>query len=179
MCRRPELEVCSLLLLNACTLVSDSRTDALLETGTYVDTAGEVSEGEAEGPLEADATLSANGVTITIENGSGEYVLGMAETDPASPDPWTGEDCLNGHVDAGLLYCHRLSSTGGVREHGFLTDLADDAEDDDDGYLSMYTLFFEDLQVTYALWNEDMDCFTWGQDSTYYTGVGCTDLGHD
>ncbi len=136
---------------------------------------GESGEGEGEGEGEVDPTFSSSwsssGVTISIENGSGSYTLGMAETDPASPDPWTGEDCLDGYtLSTGevLLYCHGLSSSGGALSSGGDPNaLAEGSE-------TVFTSALEDV-ITYAVWSDTSgECWTWGNDTSYYTGdAGC------
>jgi hypothetical protein len=99
--------------------------------------------------------------------------MGMAETDPASSDPWTGEDCLNGYVlgdGSILLYCHPLSSTGGYfASGGNPLELDEDSE----------TVFFSSLEdsITYAAWSDSTgDCWTWGARPSYYTHEGCVEL---
>lgn len=112
------------------------------------------------------ADWNAVGVHITIENGHGTYTLGMAETDPVTPDPWTGEDCLNGYTsDSGTLYffCHSLGTTGGDLES--VSSLGDIVEGET-------TIFSDGLEefITYAIWSEEnLDCWTFGHDTSYYT----------
>ena len=136
------------------------------------DSAGE-GEGEGEGEVTPSfsASWSASGVTISIEDGSGSYEIGMAETDPASPDPWTGEDCLNGYTTGSgttYLYCHPASSTGVALST--VTSLDDIVEGET-------TIFSSSLSsvITYAATSDSTgECWTWGHDTSYYTGAGCT-----
>jgi len=139
------------------------------------DSSCDSAEGEGEGEGEGDPSFSdswsASGVTISITDGSGTYTLGMAETDPASSDPWTGEDCLDGYTLSDgtvLLYCHPLSSSGGAFSSG------GDPNDLDEDNETVFTSALENV-ITYAAWSDSSgECWTWGADTSYYTGEGCT-----
>jgi hypothetical protein len=114
---------------------------------------------------------------VDIVGGPGGYFFGMAETDPAVADPWTGEDCVYGDtlVEGGptVLYCHYAGNTGTV-----LTTGGDRAS------LSYQTTGFSAEQepgVTYYLLSDSSfggsgDCWSWGHDPSYYAGPGCTEL---
>ena len=136
----------------------DADTDSDADTDTDTDTAAGAS---------FSASWDSTGVTITVENGSGVYTLGMAETDPENHDPWTGEDCLKGYFDSHdnltLLYCHPLTSTGASFTSGGDPAMLDENTE---------TVFVQnqDLVITYAVWDEaHTSCWTFGADTTYYT----------
>ena len=136
--------------------------------------------GEGEGESSVAVTWTTTGFNVAIANGSGDYTLGVAETDPSISDPWTGEDCLNGETLADgtvYRYCHALSSTGGSAITGTLSDL--EADDDGSGTLSEYTLFSSEFEtrLTYVLYAGDGSCSTFGADTSYYLcSLDCTDL---
>ena len=129
---------------------------------------------DTDSDTDADPTFSeswtGSGVNFTVDGGSGTYTLGMAETDAASPDPWTGEDCLNGYtLSSGtvLLYCHPLSSSGGSFTGGGSATALDESSE------TVFDSTFSSV-LTYAAWSDDSgDCWTWGADTSYYTGEGC------
>ena len=129
------------------------------------------SEGEGEGDsLQVD--WDASGLTVTLPSGYAITRLGMAETDPSSFDPWTGEDCVRGYTQSDgstLLYCHPVAGSS-------LTLLS----------ASDFTTLDEDTQtafwrssanaITYAIWDDSTGaCWTWGNDPSYYTiaSIGC------
>lgn len=111
------------------------------------------------------------GLTFTVDGGSGTYNLGIAETAPNS-DPWTGEDCLHGYaLGSGdvLLYCHEdLRDGDTLAYNGDPIDLDESRE----------TVFPNDqfeARVTYYVdANATGECFVWGNDPSYYAGLGCT-----
>lgn len=114
------------------------------------------------------------GVDISIANGSGGYTLGLVETTPGSPDPWTGEDCLNGYTLGGgnvLLYCHPMSDSGGYLES------VDAVSQIVEGDTTLFNSSFE-ANIGYVLISDSTtECWTLGaQAATYYAELGCTAL---
>lgn len=139
------------------------------------DSDGATDDTDTDGPGEApasfgDATFDiawdADGVTLMITDGSGDYELGMAETGQ-SGGGWYGEDCIEGQ--GGYFYCHTLPSSGGE-----LTTVNEPWEVENGG-----STLLADTQasgLTYAVWNDDEDCITWGDDPIYYTAEDCTEI---
>ncbi len=136
---------------------------------------GEVDEGVVVGDLAVTLRWSAKGVVVGIENGSGGYDFGMAETG-AGDLGWFGESCVLGEEpwgmpDYGYDICHGLGATGGEVVH------VSDIDDADDGS----TLFTDTIaaagNITYVLFDDSgAQCWVWGDDPTYYAEFGCTKL---
>ena len=114
-------------------------------------------------------------VDIAISGGPGAYWFGMAET-IGCEECWTGEDCIYGYVyDGGSLnYCHDAGDNGTTLTYG-----------GDAGGLEAGTTVFPsdqyDASITYYLESDvdfggDGSCYVWGADTTYYDGLGCTNL---
>ena len=132
---------------------------------------GYVNPGGPDQPVpQFTASWEQNTLVVTITGGVGNYTLGIAESDPSSAAPWTGEDCYNGFVNPDgtiLLYCHPLTSTGGqFTGGGNPYYLNEDIE-------TVFTPALADM-MTFAAWNGDMSaCWTWGANPDYYAGAGC------
>lgn len=130
-------------------------------------------EGEGEGEPTFAASWSAEGVTITVPLDRVITQVGMAETDPSSFDPWTGEDCVRGYTlsdGSSLLYCHPMAG-----ESLSLESASDFMTLDED----TQTWFWRSSAnaITYAAWDGGTgECWTWGNDPSYYTAadIGCT-----
>lgn len=145
------------------------------ETGGADDsTGGDDSADPCEGQEATfDVAHSSSGVTLTITCGSGGYEFGMAETDQASDDPWTGEDCFNGYTTGdGTVYdiCHVADSTGVVLSGGTLGDLCDDC-----GVTIMQNVA-SSVTTYYVSSDATGDCWVWGHDVSYYGTLGCTEM---
>lgn len=129
--------------------------------------------GEPGGEVSFEADWSASGLVLSVYNGSGTYTLGLVETDEASPDPWTGEDCAYGYTTGSgtvYLYCHPLSSLGGALSSVSSVDQIVEGE------TTIFREAFEDV-ITYAVWSDITgDCWVWGHEWRYYAGLGCTVL---
>lgn len=105
--------------------------------------------------------------TLSIENGSGDYFLGLAETG-AGGDGWYGEDCGEGNA------CHPAGASGVT-----LTSVHPDCDGGgiDDIVAGSTTLFYQDLEagLTYVVVDAATgECWAWGQDVNYYAAAGCT-----
>jgi hypothetical protein len=143
--------------------------------GADDDCDGEVDEGVTVDPLSVVLTWSNRGVVVEIENGSGRYDFGMAETGVGEVG-WFGESCVIGEEpldreDYGYDICHGLTATGGEIVH------VDNINDADDGS----TLFTEEIHdrgnITYVLFDDSgAECWVWGDDVRYYEDFGCTEL---
>lgn len=100
---------------------------------------------------------------------TGDYWFGVTET--GFSEAWTGEDCVWGYEYDGttLAYCHGVSD-GSTR----LTYGGDPLN------LSQGTTVFPDASfqasVTYFLESTSGGCWVWGNDPSYYDGLGCTEL---
>jgi hypothetical protein len=105
-------------------------------------------------------------VTISDPLGQTSWMFGMAET--GSPAGWYGEDCYLGY--ASFNFCHSIGIDSTITE---VTDcsamsVADgmtllDAEKD-----PFLTYYLEDGTTG--------DCFVWGEDTTYYGPLSCTEM---
>lgn len=130
-------------------------------------------EYEGTGESAFAAVWTALGVTIDLENGQGTYRLGLAETDPSSDDPWTGEDCYKGYwTEDGdhLLYCHPLSATGGSFWYG------GDPNDLDEDTETALSWAKAEVVTYYVSSDRTGECWVWGHDPDYYASLGCLDM---
>lgn len=141
----------------------DKPADDTDETGTDTDT-------DTAAAMTIGYNWDNDGFSGTVNNMTGAgFDLGFAETG-STGTPWNGEDCFNG--TAGYNVCH--SFTGNTAA---LTPVADP----DDVVAGSTTLLSKDLayngdssdRITYMLTLDGGDCFTWGQDVTYYSSFGC------
>jgi hypothetical protein len=146
----------------------DSGYDWSTTTGYY----GTTGTGTTGGSTPAvSVSWGSTGVDIAIAGGAGGWWFGMAETRGCS-DCWTGEDCVYGYTYSGgsLNYCHDAGDTGTGLTYG-----------GDATALSAGTTLFPDSSfestVTYYLESQaDFSCWVWGDDPSYYDGLGCDQL---
>lgn len=114
-------------------------------------------------------------VEIAVSGGPGAYWFGMAET-IGCEDCWTGEDCIYGYEYSGgsLNYCHDAGDNGTTLTYG-----------GDAASLAAGTTLFPNGDYEYAItyflesdveFGGDGSCYVWGADTTYYDGLGCTNL---
>lgn len=137
----------------------DAETD---DSGTYVETP----------PDAASCSWDDQGFTLSTPGGAtGGYHLGMAQTG-ACVDCWTGEDCLHG--DRGLdhstvVFCHPLPASGGRLDTVQTVDAVVEGST---------TYLRAGQQLTYFLTEiSSGDCWIWGHDLSWFTGLGCVDAG--
>jgi hypothetical protein len=141
-------------------------------TSSWTTTGG--TTGSSGTPL-VSVDWGSNSVGLSVSEGPGAYWFGMAETSGCS-DCWTGEDCVFGYDASGttLAYCHDGGDTGTSLSYG-----------GDAGALAAGTTVFRSSSssgdVTYYLESDsnyggDGSCYTWGNDPSYYDGLGCTSL---
>ena len=139
-------------------------------------TDGGATDGGADGgttpALTLDCAWGGGGIDVILTNGdSAGYNFGLAETN-GNAQAWTGEDCYLGYLaNDGTLYdfCHPLAASG-----GFLTSVGS-FDDIVEGSTTIHTAAIEN---TYYL--EEVSsgsCWTWGDDTSYYGGLGCADVG--
>jgi hypothetical protein len=137
-------------------------------------TTGGTTTGGGGGPT-VSVTWGGSSVDVDIAGGPGAYWFGLAETSGCD-DCWTGEDCIYGYQYSGgsLEYCHDAGDTGTSLTYG-----------GDATNLSAGTTVFPDSSrdgaVTYYLESDpeyggDGNCFVFGADTSYYDGLGCTNL---
>lgn len=119
-----------------------------------------------------DCAWGGGGLTVDIFGGdSAGYWLGLAET-ACGGDCWTGEDCVYGYTTgSGTVYsfCHPMSSTGVYLST--VTSIGAIVE-------GSSTIHSEALNNTYFM--EEVStgaCWVWGHDTSYYGGLGCSDIG--
>lgn len=155
----------------------DTGSGVGFDTSNPFDTGFGIDTGETGGtPLpQISVTWSSSSVILSITGGQGRYWFGMAETGQncSGSNCWTGEDCMDGfEVGDGTLlrYCHPAGATGvNLAYGGDPMSLEEGAE----------TLFFDatfEDYVTYYLEDDRGACFTWGDDPSYYSRLGCTEL---
>lgn len=111
-----------------------------------------------------EVSVSWGGSSVDIEVSSGTWYFGMAETACGS-DCWTGEDCLYGYtLDSGDVlgpYCHDIGSGDSLSYGGDPTNLQPGS--------TVFSSSFEG-SVTYVLLDPSTEaCFTWGDDTSYYS----------
>lgn len=118
-------------------------------------------------PIEVGVEHTGSEIVLTIVNGRGAYTFGMAETG-SSADPWTGEDCLDGYTfndGTTLRYCHPASADGVVLA------AADSADAIVEGETTLMTNILP-ANTTYVLFDDAGECWTWGAETSYFTGCG-------
>lgn len=159
----------------------DGTTDKETGDSGVVDTD---TEEAADPTATAGVSWGADSVTLelTVTDGldGAEYFWGIAETngDCLTSDwgCWTGEDCYEGFLlDTGdtLSYCHPISETGGNLAYGATTDGVAEGMDtvfSGDQFSSITTHIVEDQA------SADGPCWTWGADTSYYSGKSCTEM---
>lgn len=120
----------------------------------------------------AEVTYTSSNVALEIYNGIADYEFGMAETDAESPEPWTGEDCLNGYTTGSgveYLLCHETSSTG------IVLSAVDSVDEVIEGETTLMNYVSPEVTTYYLLSKAMGDCWVWGNDPMYYAGLGCTE----
>ncbi len=146
-----------------------------------VDDSGDVSEADADTDTDTDTdpdfdvTWGASSVDVAGSDCTGCTEFGLAETG-TSDDPWTGEDCLYGYegVDA-TPYCHPFDGASlSLAYGGDYSALAEGSETVFPGTTNSDGEEFSG-RVTYYV-GAGADCYIWGQDVSYYSGLGCTEL---
>jgi hypothetical protein len=140
------------------------------ETGGSSDTDTDT-DADTDADFSATVTWSADGVAVGLTNGSGTYSFGMAET--GSANGWYGEDCIDGAGPNSGDYdiCHDSMPAGGY-------SLAS-VHDPDAVVANETTLLLDSMAdgITYLIYsNATGDCWTSGNDTSYYGDFGCTDM---
>ena len=136
--------------------------------------------GTGTGPGDADTpSVSVNwgsgSVDVAVNGGPGAYWFGMAETADCV-DCWTGEDCIYGYTlgdGSSLAWCHDGGDNGTSLTYG----------GDATALAAGTTVWRESAEgsVTYYLESDaefggDGSCYVWGNDTSYYDGLGCREL---
>ena len=145
---------------------SDTDTDVDVDTDTDIDTAG------SEAVLALD--WEASGIVLTVTGGDpGGYWFGIVETDPASSDPWTGEDCYLGYtLSSGLTlaYCHPIRAGSNHFAYDGSAAALDEATE------TVFPASFREVTTYYLEENATGACWVWGHDPSYYDALPCTEL---
>jgi hypothetical protein len=132
------------------------------------------STGTNVGPL-VSVNWGSSAVELSIEGGPGAYWFGIAETSGCN-DCWTGEDCVFGYDASGtfLAYCHDSWDEGTSLSYGGAAAAlaAGTTVFPDSGYSADVTYYLESDPE----YGGDGSCYTWGDDTRYYDGLGCTNL---
>ena len=135
-------------------------------------------DSDTDADPEFDVTWGASSIDFTV-TGLDSGQIGIAETNAACESAeygcWTGEDCIYGYVspDGSVElgpYCHPFS--GGSLS---LADGSADCTVTEGSSTCFATPDYEGL-VTYYAENATGDCWVWGSDVGYYSGLGCTNL---
>ena len=137
-------------------------------TGWTSTTGSTGTTGPGWGPPELSLEWGASGITLELSGSGDLYWFGMAQTQ--GDDPWTGEDCVYGYETAAgttLSYCHYAGDAGMFLTYG----------GDPNALESGSTAFADSSvagQLTYVLASETTGrCYVWGDDPSYYDGLGC------
>ncbi|MFT5686870.1 MAG: hypothetical protein ACI8RZ_007827 [Myxococcota bacterium] len=134
------------------------------------DTGGDEADADTDADADFDASVSwgASSVDLTLTGGVAGY-FGMAETDCADPDEcWYGEDCIYGDLTETYFYCHPTNANGVSLLYGGAYNTLYEGTETVFGGSSF------DGSVTYYI-EQGGTCYTWGHDTSYYSGLGCTD----
>lgn len=102
-------------------------------------------------------------IEVTVDGGT-DLQLGMVE---AFYNGWQGEDCYQGMHS--ILVCHSLDDDGHTTIE-YVSSLDDVA----DGYTLMGNADPE--KVTYMVIAPNDDCWTFGEDPSYYADLGCDEI---
>ncbi len=151
---------------------TDTDTDADTDTDTDADVAVNVSwyddglvptdvNGDGLPDINCDDELT---LDITDALGRTSWNFGIAEV---GPNGWTGEDCVFGY--AMWNYCHPV--IGNQLTLDETTDCAIDGVIE-----GATTLFDSRMEFTVTYYLEDPvsgDCWVWGANPSYYSGLGC------
>lgn len=143
-------------------------------TDTGTDTGTTTADGGTTGlALGIHCAWSSGSLTIDLVHGDpAGYRFGIAETSCSGGECWTAEDCYLGYTlsDGSVLsYCHPLSRAGGqLTTVSLPTDIVEGST----------TLLSSATQNTYYLKESSSgECWVWGQDTSYYGALGCSDMG--
>lgn len=145
------------------------------EDGTtgFGTTTGGGGGGGGGGPT-ATVTWGGSSVDVSISGGGGAWWFGMAETSGCS-DCWTGEDCIYGYEGSTgvFAWCHDGGDTGTTLTYGGdATNLAAGTTAFDRSFEGDVTYYLE----SDPNYGGDGSCWVWGDDVSYYSGLGCTAL---
>ena len=138
------------------------------------DTAGDSGTTDTTGGTEMLAWLAGwdtdDQYSIEITEGSGSFDFGMAETG-AGGKGWYGENCLGGA--AGYDICHSFSAASPLVLDSVHPDVGGAGLDA--LVENSTTLLWAALGITYYLADKGTgECWTWGDETTYYTSEGCS-----
>jgi hypothetical protein len=123
---------------------------------------------DADADFDADVTWGAGSVDLTQTGGVAGY-FGLAETGCGDPENcWYGEDCIYGDHTGNYYYCHTTNDSGVSLAYGGAFDAISEGAD------TVFTDSSFDGTVTYYVEQGDA-CYVWGNDVSYYAGLGCTE----
>jgi hypothetical protein len=170
--------VLALLLSTGCIDPGASEVDEAdhLDTGNNTLPNGNAPCGDDAARRESTASISwwATGVSFCIVNGDpGGYRFGLVPTDPLLDDPWLGEDCWHGDVDASgapIDNCHPAEEGLNVWASGADPETLDPASE------TAFTAADEDILTYYLHEVASGSCWVWGADVSYYTELRCTQI---
>ncbi|MFT5684044.1 MAG: hypothetical protein ACI8RZ_004985 [Myxococcota bacterium] len=106
-------------------------------------------------------------VNVTLTNGVAGY-FGLVETG-CLENCWLGEDCIYGDVTKTYFYCHPTNQDGVSLLYGGA------AESLKVGAETVFSDSHFDILTTYYV-EQGSACYVWGHDTSYYVGLGCTEL---
>lgn len=141
-------------------------------------TGGTTTTGGGGGTPSASVTWGGSSVDVAVSGGGGAWWFGLVETGSGcgAGECWTGEDCVYGYDAGGTVfnYCHDAGDSGTSLSYG-----------GDPSALAAGTTVFPSAEydglTTYYLESDpefggDGQCYVWGDDPGYYSGLGCTEL---
>ncbi|MFT5680146.1 MAG: hypothetical protein ACI8RZ_001051 [Myxococcota bacterium] len=150
-------------MLIAAAMLTIGCTDGTKSTG------GDEADADTDADADFDASVAwnAGSVDLTQTNGVAGY-FGMAETTCAG-ECWFGEDCIYGDLTKTYFYCHPTNADGVSLLYGGAFASLSEGTDTVFGGSSF------DGSVTYYA-EQGSSCYVWGHDTSYYSGLGCTEL---
>jgi hypothetical protein len=156
----------------------DSGPDIRTTTTGYYGTTGTTTGSTGTSTPTVTVTWGGSALSLLTAGGAGGWWFGIAQT--ANCDSvlcWTGEDCVYGFElsdGSALSYCHDGGDSGTSLTYG------GNVNDLEAGTTVFSSRDFED-DVTYYLESDpdfggDGSCYVWGDDISYYNGLGCNAL---
>ena len=124
---------------------------------------------DADADFDASVAWNSGSVDLTQTNGSAGY-WGLAETGCGDPSNcWYGEDCIYGDLTKTYFYCHATDAGGASLLYG------GDFAALNEGTETVFGGSSFDGTVTHYV-EQGADCYIFGHDTSYYSGLGCTEL---
>jgi|GEM_PF-5553654 len=155
------------------TIEMDTAEDtANMDADTAEDTAEEIPLDCSDLEVTVEWSESHLNLSFITYDELGSYYFGLAQTELASPNKWTGEDCHLGysHEEQSFRYCHP-ARTGLTLSYGAAYSEVIE------GFSTHFSGPEFESQVTYII-KEAISgcCWVWGGSPTYYQDLSCLPL---